>query len=234
MVRKILITGTNRGLGFSLTKIFLEKKDIVFTLNRTLNTNLKELNEKFKDNLFIFKVDVTNEAKIQNIVQKISKITSSIDILINNAAVHLEEPAPDLGEINLEIIKKTFEINSIAPLNVINNFIELVKNSDIKLIVNISSEAGSISNCRREREYGYCMSKVALNMMSQILQNRLKNEEIKVLAIHPGWFSSKMGGEEAPITPDDAAKNVARIILKDWTLNDPIFIDSKTGDRMNW
>ncbi|MFX1255229.1 MAG: SDR family NAD(P)-dependent oxidoreductase [Promethearchaeota archaeon] len=234
MVRKILITGSNRGLGFSLTKIFLEKRDIVFTLNRTLNTNLKELNERYKDRLFIFKIDVTNEAKIQNIVQKISKITTSIDILINNAAVHLEQPAPDLGEINLEIIKKTFEINSIAPLNVINNFIELVKNSDIKLIVNISSEAGSISNCWREREYGYCMSKAALNMMSQILQNRLKNEEIKVLAIHPGWFSSKMGGEAAPITPDDAAKNVARTILKDWTLNDPIFIDSKTGDRMNW
>ncbi|MFX1537678.1 MAG: SDR family NAD(P)-dependent oxidoreductase, partial [Promethearchaeota archaeon] len=167
-------------------------------------------------------------------IQKISKITSSIDILINNAAVHLEEPAPDLGEINLEIIKKTFEINSIAPLNVINNFIELVKNSDIKLIVNISSEAGSISNCWREREYGYCMSKAALNMMSQILQNRLNIEKIKVLAIHPGWFSSKMGGEEAPITPDDAAKDVAKTILKDWTLNDPIFIDSKTGDRMNW
>jgi NAD(P)-dependent dehydrogenase (short-subunit alcohol dehydrogenase family) len=72
-----------------------------------------------------------------------------------------------------------------------------------------------------------------LNMASKILHNRLKREKIKVLALHPGWFSSDMGGAEAPITPEQAASKVAEIVLKDWHGKKAIYIDAE-GKEMPW
>ncbi len=77
------------------------------------------------------------------------------------------------------------------------------------------------------------MSKAGLNMASKILQNMLIDDKIKVLAIHPGWFSSDMGGKEAPITPDHAANQVAQTILKKWNIDDDIYIDPE-GNKMAW
>lgn len=226
MKQKILITGPNRGLGLSLTRIFLEKGNTVFVLYRTLSDDLTVLKNRYSETLFLFQADVTKVKDIQEAFSKIRREFSSVDILINNAAIHLENHRPELEKTDFEAITQTFEVNAIAPLKVIKYFIPLVKNSHKKLIVNISSEAGSISNQSwRESEYGYCMSKTALNMMSKLLQNRFKRDKVKILAIHPGWFSSDMGGPEAPITPLEAANNVVKTILKDWKLDDQIFFD---------
>ena len=234
MGSSILITGANRGLGLSLTDKFLEIGYQVYALSRKESFALKTLKDKYNGSLHMSTVDVTNLEAIGLACETINQITSSIDILVNNAAVHLENPPPDLKEIDFTKIALTFEINSIGPLKVIQQFLPLVRNSPKKLIVNISSEAGSITNSWRDREYGYCMSKAALNMMSSILQKRLKEYEIKVLAVHPQWFSSDMGGSSAPISPDIAAEYVIKTILKEWKLEDPIYIDSKTQTQMKW
>lgn len=234
MKRNILITGANRGLGFALTKILIENGNIVFALYRSMSNGLKELKTKFNDNIILFRVNVTEENDIQAAFLKITNMTSSIDILINNAAIHLENHRPILEKTDFEAISQTFEVNSIAPLKVIKFFIPLVKNSQKKLIVNISSEAGSISNQTwRESEYGYCMSKAALNMMSKLLHNRYKKDGVKILAIHPGWFSSDMGGSEAPITPLEAANNIAKTILLDWKIDEQIFVNFD-ANPLNW
>jgi NAD(P)-dependent dehydrogenase (short-subunit alcohol dehydrogenase family) len=101
------------------------------------------------------------------------------------------------------------------------------------LIVNISSEAGGIGTAWRKREFSYCMSKAALNMASQLLQNALKDEQIKVLSVHPGWFSSDMGGSQAPITPSQAAQDVVKIVAKSWPLDGPVYVDPQ-GKTLAW
>lgn len=232
---KILITGTNRGLGFSLTKNLLIEGNTVISLCRNESESLKALKRDFPNHLFLFNVDVTEEKDIKEAFEKIKGITACIDILVNNAAIYLESHRPDIGDIDFESISRTFEVNSISPLKIIKYFISMVKNSERKLIVNISSEAGSINTQTwRESEFGYCMSKAALNMMSKILQNRLKRDNIKILAIHPQWFSSDMGGSEAPITPETAANYISNSILKNWSIDEPIFIDSRTTELIEW
>jgi hypothetical protein len=64
-------------------------------------------------------------------------------------------------------------------------------------------------------------------------QNALKEEGIKVLALHPGWFSSDMGGEEAPITPAAAAEMIVPLLLKSHDLNDPVYL-SPNGEVLPW
>jgi NAD(P)-dependent dehydrogenase (short-subunit alcohol dehydrogenase family) len=102
-----------------------------------------------------------------------------------------------------------------------------------KLIVNISSEAGSIGNCWRSAEFGYCMSKAALNMQSKILQNNLGPQGFKVLAIHPGWMQTDMGGAQADIHPDVSAQGIFELALKEWKPEDAIYMDYQ-GNVLPW
>ncbi|MFX0124872.1 MAG: SDR family oxidoreductase [Candidatus Hodarchaeota archaeon] len=231
---KILITGAAKGLGFSLTQILLEKGHTVFAIDKAFFEDLDELKEKYRNKLVIYEVDVTKENEVQRTTDQIGKITRSIDILINNAGIYLERERPDIEQIDFEKISRTLETNAIGPLKMTKHFLPLLRNSKtFKLIVNISSEAGSISNQSRDSEFGYCMAKAALNMQSKILDNRLKKEGIKVITLAPGWFSSDMGGPEAPITPLEAAENVVNTIFLDWNIDDPIFIDTDSLP-MNW
>ncbi|MBN1697032.1 MAG: SDR family NAD(P)-dependent oxidoreductase [Spirochaetales bacterium] len=228
----ILVTGVTRGLGLSLADFFLENGHRVIGLGRRKSDGMKDLEKKHGERFAFYGADVTNEKQLLDAYEAIKGKTPHLDILVNNAAVHLEQQKPDLDEIDFSVYQQTFLVNSIAPLMVIKAFIPLLKAGDKKLVINISSEAGSIGNAWRKTEYSYCMSKTALNMASKILQTRFREEGIKILAMHPGWFSSDMGGKEAPITPEQAAARVGRTILKKWSLKDPIYIDADAKEMV--
>jgi len=91
-------------------------------------------------------------------------------------------------------------------------FLPLLKKGNEKKLVSISSEAGSIGNTRRKSEFAYCMSKAALNMGMKILHNYLKDEGIRILALHPGWFRSDMGEPHAEWTPAESAQKMLSYI----------------------
>ena len=232
-VYTILVTGANRGLGLAMTGEFLKHGHTVKAIIRRESKSLQVLKETYPDRLALHNGDVTNENSLIKVVNAISSETSSIDILINNAAVHLDPERLPIEKVDFSIYGQTFEVNSVAPLTVIKHALPLVRKGHKKLIVNISSEAGSIGNAWRTSEYAYCMSKAALNMASRILQNDVQSEGIKVIALHPGWFSSDMGGAAAPITPAGAAKKVVTLLLGSFDLQGPVYYDFD-GKKMEW
>ncbi|HEY1405805.1 MAG TPA: SDR family NAD(P)-dependent oxidoreductase, partial [Spirochaetota bacterium] len=194
MPNTILVTGASKGLGLFLADQYLRRGDIVFALNKTSSAGEKNLIKKFPDRFFPITCDITSEKQVKKAAASIAKRFHSIDILINNAGIHREKPYTATNEFDPKIVRETFDTNAVGPLLVTKYFHEFVIRGNKKIFVNISSEAGSISTCWRDREYGYCMSKAALNMQSVILQNKLKPHNVKVLAIHPGWMRTDMGG----------------------------------------
>ncbi len=229
----ILITGANRGLGLAVTGRFLTLGHRVFSVNRRENGALKDLGRGRENRLRCFSGDVTDETSIKKAMAAVFRETSGLDILINNAAVHLDSQRLPLEKVDFSVYLPTFQVNAVGPLVVSRHALPLLRKGNKKLLVNISSEAGSIRDAWRKSEYAYCMSKTALNMAVRIMQNDLKDEGIKVLALHPGWFRSDMGGKEAPLSPDEAAAKVVEVILNPPDLNGPIFVDSD-GKEMNW
>lgn len=237
----VLITGANRGLGLALCKICLESAHRVFALYRSKGETLEKLANAYPFSetagLIPIQCDVTDEAQLRAAFNRIQAISPSLDILINNAAVHLEQNKPDLDELDFSVYLPTFEVNSVAPLMTAVSFLPLLRGGTKKCIINISSEAGSIGSCWRDREYAYCMSKAALNMGMRILQNRLKDEQFRIRLIHPGWVRTDMGGSSADLSPDESAQAVFNQIMS--AINspvkdeEPLYIDWQ-GNPLAW
>jgi NAD(P)-dependent dehydrogenase (short-subunit alcohol dehydrogenase family) len=235
-VKSVLITGANFGLGLSLTKTYLKSNFLVFAGYDEKNDNLTKLKEDNEKNLYLIQMNVTSLDMIKKAISSIKARTKFIDILINNAGIYIENNNDKLEDLDFEGFHYTMDVNAFGPLKVTQALLPLLKKGNTKMIINISSEAGSIDNCHRDREFIYCMSKAALNMESKILQNYLGQKGFKILAVHPGWLKTRMGGPYATVPPDESANNIFDLSIKkmkNWEKNDPIYLDHK-GNFLEW
>jgi NAD(P)-dependent dehydrogenase (short-subunit alcohol dehydrogenase family) len=235
MRRAIFITGTNRGLGLSLTAKFLREGFRVFAGTRSNSHDLQQLTKEFPKSLNTVPLDVTDMGSIRQAGTTISQHVDTLDILINNAGIYAEQDGSALEHIELttRYLQQPMDVNAFGPLRVTQQLLPLLGQGQRKLIVNVSSEAGSIADCWRDWGYAYCMSKAALNMQSKILQNHLGPKGYKVLAVHPGWMQTDMGGPDASIHPDEAAEGIFALTQKSWQPDDPIYMNYK-GSAMRW
>ncbi len=138
----IVITGASKGIGFELAKLFAENENnTIIGIARSENL-LKELkNECIRQNLkskfksLVFDIE-DNEKIKSNLRIEIEKYVDSVDILINNAGFLVNKP---FAETQINDINKTFNINLISPSVIIQSLIPLLKLSNVKHVVNISS-----------------------------------------------------------------------------------------------
>lgn len=234
-MKSILITGADKGLGLSLVEKFSKEGCLVFASHlERAPYKLAELAE-MNDSVRMMHMDVASDESVSNAAVEFAEICTDagLDIIINNAGVHFEESYAVLEDVNFEIALRTYNINALGPLRIVKYFLSFLKKGDKKLILNISSEAASLSDCWREKEFDYCMSKAALNMQSMILQNYLKKERIKLISVHPGWMRTDMGGVKADIDSSESAEGIYELAGKDFTLNDPVYMDYR-GKIMHW
>lgn len=235
MNETVFVTGAEKGLGRSLAKRFLRGGYRVFAGTYSSGDNLKESARQYSGKLTLVALDVTNLTSVRQAAQSVSESIPALEILINNAAVHLQKPVKPLEELDFadDHFQRTMDVNAFGPLCVVQQFLPLLEKGRRKLIANISSEAGSIGDCRRTAEYAYCMSKSALNMGSKILQNALQPRGFKVLAIQPGWMRTDMGGPQADIHPDESAEDIFNLLMRPWKPDDEIYMD-RFGKTLPW
>ncbi|SDZ19749.1 NAD(P)-dependent dehydrogenase, short-chain alcohol dehydrogenase family [Evansella caseinilytica] len=206
----LFITGANRGLGFSLTKQAVKRGHRVYACMRAKNARQEELtklSDAYPEQVQLLLLDVLNEESIVSAKAELQKQNKEVNVIINNAAV-LNESRANLDELAMEEGLLAMDVNVLGPVRVAKHFLPLLT-GERKTIINISSDAGSISNTYGGN-YFYGMSKAALNMFSEKL--RLTYPDIRVFSIHPGWMHTDMGGEKAPLDPDIAADGILDIL----------------------
>jgi NAD(P)-dependent dehydrogenase (short-subunit alcohol dehydrogenase family) len=226
----VVVTGAARGLGLCLAEAYLKQGATVFGLDRIDQT--ADLSGTYGGRFHALGCDIADEDQVRRAAEEVTRAAGVVDLLINNAAVHLE-PFTDANEFDADIARRTFDVNAVGPLLVTKHFLSLVLAGSGKKIVNISSEAGSISQNWRSREYAYCMSKAALNMQSVILQQRVKDDGVKVLAIQPGWIRTAMGGADAELDPSESARGIVDVIARNSDVDGPMYFDY-TGKVWEW
>jgi len=243
MDKTILITGANHGLGLSLTKTFLDNGFTVFAGAYKLNGDSQINAIKTAENLYIVDMDISDMDTVKQAACFIRDITPSLDIIINNAGIMSYDENNNImksifEELDFESINEIINVNAVGALRVVNVFAPLLKNGSDRLVVNISSEAGSISDCERNGWFGYCMSKAALNMAGALIHNELKKYGGQVFQIHPGYMQTYMNGaknESATYTPDFSAENICKLILnrQRYKSSKAVFMDL-FGNKIDW
>ncbi|WP_078544532.1 SDR family oxidoreductase [Litchfieldia alkalitelluris] len=209
----ILITGANRGLGLFLTKVGLKKGHHIFAGVRNISPeatqSLQELQNLYPEKLEIIPLDVIDEGQVSSAANLLREKNQYLEVIVNNAAVLLERDKT-IEELDMDEVIRSFDINTVGSMRVVKHFLPLLKGEQ-QSIINISSEAGSITNSY-SIDYPYGLSKVAMNMFTEKLKVYLKDRDVQVLSIHPGWMKTDMGGDQAPTDPNDTAFGIFNII----------------------
>ena len=204
----IFITGANRGIGLSLARHYVNDSHTVYATYRDASTAQELLalaNEN--NNLSCIKFDITDYQSVNELPSKLE----SIDILINNAGYYGPK-GYGLGNTDVEEWRRVFEINTIAPLKLVESLLPLLTKSSIKKIACLSSRVGSMSENTSGGGYIYRSSKAALNSVVKSLSNDLTDNGFTVLALHPGWVQTEMGGPNALIDTETSAQGLVTVI----------------------
>lgn len=225
----VLITGSNRGIGLSLVETYLAQGWRVFATYRD-ETSAKELLELDAHNMELttFSLDVTNYHAIEELADQLPKL----DVLINNAGYYGPKDY-GFGQTDVEQWRQVFEVNTIAPLKLVEALYPLLKNSKIKKIACISSKVGSMTENTSGGGYIYRSSKAALNSVVKSLSNDLKGDNMTVLALHPGWVQTEMGGPNALIDTQTSAQGLFKVINRAEVENSGQFINYD-GNPIAW
>ena len=131
--------------------------------------------------------------------------------------LYLPTATRDFFEADLDYIVRTVDITAVGAMRVIKAFYPLLKKSDMTaLIMNISSEAGSISKCYRTNMIDYGMAKAALNMATMNLVNTFKDDNsINIFCVHPGWIRTDGRADNpAPLSSYEAAEILRKLFEK--------------------
>jgi NAD(P)-dependent dehydrogenase (short-subunit alcohol dehydrogenase family) len=196
-----VVTGANRGIGLALASLLKKKGHAVLAACRNVSPELEALGVEVTSG-----VDVADDEGIARLKAAVGERT--VDLLINNAGILVW--GDSLGALDVEGIRRQFEVNALGPLRVTQMLRPtLKKGSKVALI---TSRMGSIADNSSGGAYGYRMSKAALNMAGKSLAEDLKNDGIAVAVLHPGMVKTDMVRGHGQVEPADAAAGLlARI-----------------------
>ena len=234
-MRRILITGSNRGIGLDLTKRYLQQDDtFIFATCRhpSRATELNVLAEQNAERIQVVQLDVTSPLSIAESVEIVGQQVDGLDLLINNAGVlpggvaAREANISTFGLLEANAMLHVFQVNTVAPVMVTQAYAELLRSGQDACVVNMSSDAGSIQRRESGCDYSYPASKAALNMMTRCLAGDFRADAVTVISIHPGWIQTDMGGPHARLTLDKAIPSMMRV------LDNLTLVDS--GKFLNW
>lgn len=218
-MKKALITGANKSIGFEVARQLLQKGYHVYLGSRKLE-NGEEAVEKLKaeglTEVEAIQIDVSNSQSVQAARVEIGKKTEVLDVLINNAGINGGMPQTALTA-DVERMITAYETNVFGVVRVTQAFIDLLKKSDQPRIVNVSSSQGSLTlhsdpSYKYYQHKGaiYLSSKSALNMYTINLAYELRDTGFKVNAVCPGFTKTDFNNNMGTGTVEEAAKRIIK------------------------
>ncbi len=212
-MRRCLVTGANRGLGLEFVRQLLARGDAVIATARAPDNadDLQALLRAHRGQLQVFPLDVAQPASQSALVHALPEALAEsgrIDLLINNAGVLAS--GERFGDIHMDALEASFRTNAAGPLLLTQALAPLLAKNAV--VANISSQLGSIENTTRFGTPSYGIGKAAQNMATRLLAVALAERGIVVVALHPGWVQTDMGGAGASITPAQSVASLLRVL----------------------
>ena len=230
--RRCLVTGANRGIGLELCRQLLARGDEVIATARQPGraTDLNHLVGEHPGRLHVLPLDVADPKSHAELLRELPLVSDGpLDLLVNNAGVlHSGER---FGHVDPHNLDDSLRTNASGPFLLTQTLAEAL--ADGARVANISSQLGSITNTTAFYTPTYAISKAAQNMATRLLANGLRERGIIVLALHPGWVQTEMGGAGAQITPQASVTGLLQVIERATLAQSGEFFDY-AGAPMPW
>lgn len=211
MLENVVITGANRGIGLRLAQSYIDDRHRVYAGCRNPETasELAVLAEKSEGRLSVHPLDVTNIKQRDAFSAMLNG--TAIDVLINNAGIYPHKGLK-FGQLDAESWLHAAHVNTVAPMLMAQSLLSNVAASRRKLIASVSSKMASIAENSSGGAYAYRATKTALNMAMKSLSIDLRDRDISVIVLHPGWVQTDMGGKQAQISANASVAQLRAIL----------------------
>jgi NAD(P)-dependent dehydrogenase (short-subunit alcohol dehydrogenase family) len=205
-----LITGAGRGLGRALAEEAALRGFLVYA-------GLRSEAEPFSHPAIrSVRLDVTDEAQRQAVVQQVESESGRLDLLVHNAGINSSStafgPPPtqvSFGKLTREALLGLADTNAVAPLLFTQELEPLLRAAGSARVVAVSSWFASIEECgTRDFNFGYSGSKALMNCFFRLAANALKESGAIAFMVNPGWMRTRMGGQRADRDPAESARSI--------------------------
>jgi NAD(P)-dependent dehydrogenase (short-subunit alcohol dehydrogenase family) len=204
-----LVTGAYKGIGLEVVRQLAARGARVFLTARNREAGERAATAT-KGDVHFLPLDVSDAASIENAARALARQTDHLDVLVNNAAILLDDGESVL-DLDGKTALKTFATNTVGPLLVTQAFQPMLAQSKAPRVINVSSGAGQLAEGLQDWAPAYSMSKTALNALTQHFAAALPHFAIN--AVSPGWVRTDMGGSAAPLSVEQGADTVVWLAL---------------------
>ena len=217
-MKNIIITGTSRGIGFEMVKIFAKAGHNVLALSR----NSKPISDLNLKNVAAVAFDISDTSEIVKISGYLQTHFQKVDVLINNAGYLVNKP---FSEITAEEFKESYDVNVFGPASLIKTILPFMKKDGH--VINISSMGGVQGSVKFPGLSAYSSSKGAILTLTELLAEEYKETGPSFNALALGSVQTEMleeafPGLKAPLSPIEMAE-----YIMDFSLNGNKFYNGK-------
>lgn len=203
-MKNVIITGTSRGIGFEMVKLFSEAGHNLLALSR----NSKPISDLKLKNVTALEFDIANESEIVKLSAYLQTGMKSVDVLINNAGFLVNKP---FAEITSEEFKRCYEINVFGVAWLIRTVLPFMKKDGH--VLNISSMGGIQGSVKFPGLSAYSSSKGAIITLTELLAEEYKETgpSFNVLAlgsVQTEMLEEAFPGFKAPLSAIEMAQYI--------------------------
>lgn len=196
----ILVTGANRGIGLEFCRLYKARGDEVIAVCRNNSDELEQLGIEVIDSIDVSEASCMDEIRL-------ALKGRVIDLLVNNAGILVGQ---NLDTLKFDDVSRQFEVNAMGPLRVVHALLDNF--SEGSKVALITSRMGSMGDNGSGGQYGYRMSKAALNAAGVSLAHDLKGQGVSVAILHPGYVQTGMVGFRGDVPASESAANICQRI----------------------